>query len=245
MGQIVPFGFMKGGGFSPANIDSLVLWLDASDSTTITHASQRVSSWADKSGGGRNAANVGSDTQPQLQYNIQNGKPALYFSAARGDKLTRDGMSGLVSAKLTFFAVVALNSGSASFGRVFAITDGGGADFSAVPRGCIILRSGTSEGFAAYRVSQLSTLSVTYDQMAVITSKFDGTNHTIYRNGTGGTPAGSVGEFNPTQYAIGVAISASGSFQGYVCELIWYKGSLSDVDRLAVEAYLKAKWATP
>ena len=45
-------------GANPAGLDNLVLWLDASDSNTITESSGLVSQWSDKSGNNNHALPV-------------------------------------------------------------------------------------------------------------------------------------------------------------------------------------------
>ncbi|MAE54129.1 MAG: hypothetical protein CMI20_08505, partial [Opitutae bacterium] len=49
---------------SPANFDNLQLWLDASDSSTITHSSNSVTQWNDKSGNGNHATQSTASARP-------------------------------------------------------------------------------------------------------------------------------------------------------------------------------------
>ena len=61
----------SGGKASPAglfskDVDGLTLWLDAADSSSITHSSNAVSQWSDKSGNGNHATQSTSANQPVL-----------------------------------------------------------------------------------------------------------------------------------------------------------------------------------
>jgi hypothetical protein len=48
------------------DIDGLALWLDAEDSSTITHSSNAVSQWSDKSGNGNHATQSTAANRPSL-----------------------------------------------------------------------------------------------------------------------------------------------------------------------------------
>ena len=56
--------------FSPSELSNMKLWLDAADASTITHSSNAVSQWNDKSGNGNHAIQSTSDKRPTT---ISNG----------------------------------------------------------------------------------------------------------------------------------------------------------------------------
>lgn len=58
--------------FDPRSIGNLALWLDASDAPA-------VGVWLDKSGNGRNAAQLATNNQPALTAHAIAGRPALSF----------------------------------------------------------------------------------------------------------------------------------------------------------------------
>lgn len=68
------------GGFSPAGLSDLALWLDATDEGTITSSSGNVSQWDDKSGNGRNVVQATGSSQPTTGVETINGLNALGFS---------------------------------------------------------------------------------------------------------------------------------------------------------------------
>jgi hypothetical protein len=69
--------------FTPAAI-STALWLDASDSATITNVAGRATVWNDKSGNSRHASKI-STNGPLIS--TLNGLPSLTFAASTGMRL--------------------------------------------------------------------------------------------------------------------------------------------------------------
>jgi hypothetical protein len=69
--------------FSPAEIEGLALWLDASDSASVTLNGGNVSQWRDKSGGSRHFSQATSGAQPEYTSAGQNGKNCLTFDGSR------------------------------------------------------------------------------------------------------------------------------------------------------------------
>ena len=72
-----------------ANLAGLEAWWDASDATTVTLDSGRVSELADKSGNGRDAVNATTGTtQPTYETAARNGLNVVRFDAASTQRLT-------------------------------------------------------------------------------------------------------------------------------------------------------------
>lgn len=72
-----------GGAFTPKSIAGLALWLDGSDSTTMTLNGSTVSEWRDKSGNLRHATQATAASQPTFAANHRNGLSALTWDGAR------------------------------------------------------------------------------------------------------------------------------------------------------------------
>jgi hypothetical protein len=64
--------------YLPSGSD-LLLWLDADDNTTITHSSNAVSQWNDKSGNGNHATQSTASRQPTYNSSGTNGKSVIDF----------------------------------------------------------------------------------------------------------------------------------------------------------------------
>ena len=52
--------------FKPTEVNGLELWLDAADTNSITHSSNSISRWADKSGNGNDATQGTASNQPTI-----------------------------------------------------------------------------------------------------------------------------------------------------------------------------------
>ena len=68
--------------WTPAELDGVQLWLDASDASTITLNGSTVSQWDDKSGNNRHATQATASNQPTYTTAGLNGKNVLTFSNA-------------------------------------------------------------------------------------------------------------------------------------------------------------------
>ena len=71
--------------FGPSTLPSLKLWLDASDSGSITHSSNAVSQWNDKSGNNNHATQSSTGDKPTYSNTGMSGKAGLDFD---NDKLS-------------------------------------------------------------------------------------------------------------------------------------------------------------
>lgn len=83
----------------------------------------------------------------------------------------------------------------------------------------------------------------------VASSVYDGVNGGVYRDGVGGTSYASAGSFGPTgTLDIGYVldgVDASDAWAGPVCEVCIHASALSNADRTALWANMKAFYGTP
>jgi hypothetical protein len=105
-----------GGGFqwTPAAFGSnLVLWLDATDASTITLNGSNVSQWNDKSGNARHVSQSTAVNQPQYEATGLNGRPTFNWGSAINNKgLRNDAVSNF---NPTRYFIVAEYDGSDPF----------------------------------------------------------------------------------------------------------------------------------
>lgn len=104
-----------GGGFSPLDL-SPTLWLDASDTSTITEStpgSGAVSQWDDKSGNGYNLVQATSSAQPKTGTATINSLNVLEFDGASTQYMNET--AAVLSSSHTLFAVYEWNSSDTEF----------------------------------------------------------------------------------------------------------------------------------
>lgn len=223
--------------FSPTSISGLQLWLDASDSSTITLNGSTVSQWNDKSGNDYHVSQGTASNQPTYVESALNSKNTVRFDGA-GDGLinTIDTPVG-GSTNRTVFVVFNF---TAFIGPKYALTLGynGGA-------------LGTAFGISqeiAVRVgdgNRLFNTSVDTTH-AIVTIMLDGTSTTdlsAWKNGSSLGVSSTVTRTINTSSGIGIGRSNGGAYlQGDVAEVIVYNSALSTSDRESVEDYLSGKW---
>jgi hypothetical protein len=235
--------------FFPTEIANCQLWLDGADDSTFTFSSgNNISTWLDKSGNNRTATATGtitnlgsingrSCTNWTQTTNVAGGGVATYFRGLNNISLTGTSM--------TVFAVFQMNSTSQQNSRVLSLGLNGTVDSANNNYAAPLLRL-TNTNFQGFRNGSRSTttFSTVADIPVVATSQFDGTNHTLYVNGTGYTPVASTGSFNITTYVIGNSMAEFNSvwFNGFIGEVLIFNTSLNLADRQRIEGYLADKW---
>lgn len=223
-------------GFDPLSL-SPALWLDASDTSTITASSGAVSQWNDKSGNGRNVSQGTAANQPTTGAVTQNGLNVLSFDG--GDFMTgTNGVTGNVN--LTVFAVAKITDGGTTRAIAFlgSTTTNNGLGFG------YHRPSDTYTAFiwgAANESRQSSPTLGVFRQFAV--TKIASGNLQLYINGVGQTAVASVTTNLSNSMQIGRAAASTLPFQGQLAELICYPSVLSAADMQQVDTYLNAKWA--
>ena len=88
-------------------LENLSLWLDADESTTVTHSSNAVSQWSDKSGSGNDATQSTAANKPALTESGLNGKPVITFDGTN-DSLASTSLN--ISQSYSIFLVAKTNN---------------------------------------------------------------------------------------------------------------------------------------
>jgi hypothetical protein len=208
---------------SPADYSNLKLWLDAADTSTITHSSNAVSEWNDKSGNEFNLSQSTSDSQPT--YDTTNRK--VTFSS---DFLS--GTAPTLSQPLTFFTVLEY-SGSNTNGQYVH-------DSSA---GRYVFGEWSSDGWGLIRGdSSLYSTTLNPTTKSVFSYQFNGSSSAVFINGnqelSGTHPTDNLGG----NYVLGAHNGGSQApFQGSIYEHLIIS-NISSQDRQKIEAYLAQKW---
>lgn len=108
-----------GTGFSPLHLRGLALWLDASDTSTITESSGAVSQWNDKSGYGRHVSQATSANQPTTNSTSQNGLNTLSFDGG-GDKMSTAAAWGTFNGPTPRTALIVAKAGTTGYRWILA-----------------------------------------------------------------------------------------------------------------------------
>ena len=227
---------------NPAALSNLALWLDAADSSTITHSSNAVSQWSDKSGNSKHATQSTADNKPSTNTATQNGLNVIDFT---GDFLVSSiNINRSTMADLSIFAVFASKSTSGE-GSLFG-SDNGGWDRLATLN--FDANSGHKWGISnaggTTPFESTRTPDTDYHILSIILDKGVTNGSSVSLDGASSTnfteAAGSAGT-NTT--AIG-ALSPSGNYpmSAYLAEMIFVSSITSNSDRKGVEGYLAHKW---
>lgn len=221
-------------GFNPRRVSNLSMWLDASDSSTIT-VGTGVSQWKDKSTNASLWAQSTGNNQPATGTQTLNGKNVLVFDGSN-DTLTCS--APFNAYPLTLFFVQRLTA-LTSFGMTYA--SGSGNDFN-------LRQDGTSgriqiqmpSGAATYTsnlflTTEAQVISIVYDSTIA--------NSVAYLNGTAMTTFS--GSFSQPLWSGTHHIGArAGSFfmQGWIAEILVYSKTVSATERASITSYLGKKW---
>jgi len=244
----------------PTQIGQCVLWLDADDPSSITHSSNAVSSWADKSSSGYKASQSTSSYQPTYNATTVNGKGAIEFDGIDNSlEVSTPGITLGANGGVAFFMVCRQvefdnNGGNFYFGNV---------------------SSGTKQNYMGVGTSGGNSMDwrLYGDNVSGNETESFYTDTTGYHihvgiwekdaNGVGGaanihqffdgyranykTSSINTSNFTTTDTAyIGRQHGGSSSYCKFnVCEIILFNKALTIKERQMVEFYLSRKWDIP
>jgi len=231
--------------FAPPSLSTLDLWLDASDSTTITHSSNAVSQWSDRSGN-RNHATQPSTASAMPTYSSASQK--IVFDGGDILQVTNDPFNGMQEPAV--FAVAKWN-GLVEWGNTIAGFRGEGNGWK--------LRQCHSAEMFAFTIRNTggtddpttsSSPSLTNETFLVSAYR---SNDRRYLNFNGGellnmADSGSIGYGSYSNLSSIGGYYESNNFQspqgylnGEIHELIVINGA-TGTDTLKIEGYLAHKW---
>jgi hypothetical protein len=220
--------------FSPLDL-SPALWLDASDTATITASSGSVSQWNDKSGNGRNVTQGTAAAQPTTAAATLNGLNVLSF----------DGEDNLVSSATWTLAqpmtVVVVFTTGAIQAQYSILWDG-----SRVATGTRALMHARNADFASestmYATTNVVTGALSPSTNYAWAAIFNGASSVSRRNGVSTNLAS-----NPGTAGIINGIMLSGAisttrFTGTIAEVIVVGSALSAQQQSDLSTYTSSKW---
>jgi lysophospholipase L1-like esterase len=229
---------------SPDDIFGLALWLDASDTTTITDAgSGAVSAWADKSGFSRNFTQGTGANRPTTGLNTINGKNVLKFDGTNDFLTAPASIYGFSNAANTIIAVVRPNV--KQIANIIAGADGGTSRWRLLASDASNAYVGGSNSTTGV-VAGATVPAPIAGELATITSVFQTTSSTVTAGKSGALGAPAAGDvFTMTTARIGSATSGVQFLNADLAELIIYSRALNNSELNQIGAYLRDKWGSP
>jgi hypothetical protein len=214
--------------FSPLDL-SPTLWVDASDTGTITEStpgSGTVSQWDDKSGNGYNLTQGTGTAQPATGTRTINGLNVLGFDGA-DDRMIIGAFASNLTQPNTIFAVFIPD-----ITTLYYVYDGRNATNrnALIPNGPDSLYAGSSLGL-------VNVDTVTQVARAV----FNGNSSSLHIDGVLKS-AGNVGTQSLGGLTVGSRYSYQRFFQGAIAEIIVVDGTLTAQQISDTETYLANKW---
>jgi hypothetical protein len=198
-----------------------------------------VVTWYDQSGNGRNATQTDPTLQPRIVSNgaieTQNGKPTIRQLTGGGGFVASVPITG---STLTANAVASLDQqGGSGFKGLMSISNAGEWDFDGVSRGVLLLQVDTQASIAGFRNAYTSIVDITIGTQFVATNIFDGTNSTLWKDGSAGPTVASAGNFSTTLLSIGERFGSgvSSPWIGTFSEEILFTSALSTTARQTLE----------
>ena len=206
--------------------DECKVWLDGKDAGQFTLDGTYVDDWIGKGSLEVHAANTNADaTRPT--YDINTGR--VTFIDANGTFLKNETLA--VTQPNTIFIVAKITGATNNF-----IFDGITARQAVRVNNGIIDLYTPSVGFASGHAADAND--------HIHTIEFNGSSSYHWLDGVSSV-ALNPGTDNLTDLVIGNHSNFSLGIDGYICEVIIYDASLSDVDRVKIEGYLSKKHDIP
>jgi hypothetical protein len=242
-----------------SKISNCVMWLDASDATTITQdGSGNVTQWRDKSGRGLLFSQSTSGAHPSVTSSWKNGKAAITFDPETQEYIRSTANLNFKDAGFTIFMVYENNTTSTDLNAsIFMINGTSNPTLWMVTKninGQTSIATTHAGGGSSTGVQLNSSLATPY----LSTSWFDLTQKKKMLTIHG---VGSISKIDSDDANIGLALQTNStdawigcqkinggtgpkyrSFGGNVGEIIMYDRKLEDEEMTAIENSLKTKW---
>lgn len=232
-------------GFDPRSITGCQLWLDASDTSTLTGSSP-VTSWRNKIVPSNNtpvfATSAGS---PSISATAINGKPAMYFN---GSSYFTGAISGANTTTITVFIVGSLISPFGGFSGLLCFGNPSQLDYDNVGSLPITMYNDQFKIYGARNSSSQPT-PILANVPFLYVLQYDGAFINTWLNGTQQTDPSiniaSSGTFTYTNYSVAAragTITGQYLWSGYFGEILVYQSAVNTTDRQRIEGYLGWKW---
>lgn len=231
-----------GGAFAPTSISGLALWLDASDTSTITTSGLNVTQWNDKSGNGRNFVQTVDANRPNINTGI-NSKNTILFTQASLDRLVLG--SGLIDCVVSTIFILYKPATDTSY--YFLGYDTGAGNY----RISVSAASTLNIAYTGITALNFTLTNVSDNNSHFIMVKLRGNNNFFYASFDGNdeissSPLNLIKANYPFNTLCAIyntpAPTAATCFNGDIAEVIIYTTELSVSNKQKIEGYLAWKW---
>lgn len=217
---------------APTDLPGCVLWLDASDVSSLTmDGSNNVSQWNDKSGANNHATQATGSKKPVYTANYSGGRAGLVSVRANDTSMSLNGATGLVlSGACSIFIVCTQSSAASSY--VFSDNINGEALLSAY----------SSKAFEWYgTATERYTMATTAPAGWHLFASVKNTLRVILRYNGNAIVSTAPLVAVTTLKVIFNAVATGAAMSGGIAEMIVFNRALTDGETLRVERYLAQK----
>ena len=208
----------------PTDILGLQLWLDASDTDTITSSGGAVSQWDDKSGNSNNATQGTGSAQPTTGASTQNGENIIDFDG--GDTFVLpSALYSIPNGSNTIFAVTKRTSEDATLDAIVGMQESSSTRY--------ILSFDATSGVLDFRSNNIASGAITISgatntDFQIVRGRRNGTTQAISFNGSAEQTNTSGADENGVDAAHIASLGGSGNFLvGSIAEMLVYNRSLT------------------
>lgn len=237
----------------PSDLEGLVMWLDASDTDTITDSANAVSAWADKTGFNSDAIQGTASSQPITNVTTQNGKNVINWDGVN-DAMSVASSTAIDDVFVGGATVFAVTKNITNNQRLWDKTTSSAA-------GHLALFTGLSGGFSLLRLEQgasttdakfTTATAVVPASVAAISLSYNSSNLTtlpvIQVNGsdvsviTAQTGVGTATTDASKAWFIGNRSDLARPLAASFAEFIVFDRTLTTDEKTLINNYLISKW---
>lgn len=240
--------FPRDAEFSPLNIGGIHSWFDPTQqifySGAIPAHNGLVSDWKNLNNLAQVATQADTGLSPSYVNSGINSASSLKF--VPNDYLELSLTNPITSSSLTAF-VVCKRAFSVLGSSTLVFRNSAQSNDYDNTAGFVLGDEFTASNVRTYRNGTLGQVTHPGNGVPIIlTTKFNGTNNTLYVNGAGTTPVASTGAFNINRILIASRYYGGlyrDGYNGNIGDIIIYNAALSDADLLLVHQYLATKYS--
>jgi hypothetical protein len=234
-------GGNSGVAFLPTDLSNLLLWLDASDASTITETLGAVSQWDDKSGNGNHVTQGTASLQPVSGSNTLNSLNVIDFDGSDALVRTSLGVTGSQNRSLLLVG----KSNDSSHNAYFNIGPNTG------PNAWTLLSLNNANQTLSVAIAAGSTpgVGIPANNWNIVGAKLDGTrlrDHSVYLNGAEFLQTGAATtpiDTLDTNIRIGADFNIA-NLNGRIAELVFGSIDWSNTELNNLGNYYFDKWGT-